>query len=93
MTKSVTAPVSGSTRRCCRSAAPLRTTPRRGRRHFPELLEARHEQLGGDVAVARLAEALRLPAGIFISRVILRADASWAPLRGHPGFERMLAGG
>jgi len=49
--------------------------------------------LGGDVAVARLAEALRLPAGIFISRVILRADASWAPLRGHPGFERMLAGG
>ncbi len=45
-----------------------------------------------DEAVARLAEALRLPAGIFISRALLRADASWAPLRGHPGFERLLAG-
>ena len=46
-----------------------------------------------DEAVARLAEALRLPAGIFISRAVLRADASWAPLRGHPGSERLLAGG
>jgi tetratricopeptide (TPR) repeat protein len=46
-----------------------------------------------DEAVARLAEALRLPAGIFISRALLRADASWAPLRGHPSFERLLAGG
>jgi len=45
-----------------------------------------------DDAVARLAEALRLPAGIYISPALLRADASWAPLRGHPGFERMLAG-
>jgi len=45
-----------------------------------------------DEAVARLSEALRLPAGIFISPAILRADASWAPLRGHPGFERLLAG-
>ena len=44
-----------------------------------------------DEAVARLAEALRLPSGIFISRAILRADASWAPLRGHRGFERLLA--
>jgi hypothetical protein len=43
--------------------------------------------------VARLSEALRLPSGIFISPAILRADASWAPLRGHPGFERLLAGG
>jgi len=55
---------------------------------YVDVLTGRHDQ-----AVARLAEALRLPAGIFISRVILRADASWAPLRGHPGFERLLAGG
>jgi serine/threonine-protein kinase len=46
-----------------------------------------------DEAVARLSEALRLPTGIFISRAILRADASWAPLRGHPGFERLIAEG
>jgi serine/threonine-protein kinase len=44
-----------------------------------------------DEAVARLSEALRLPAGIFISPALLRAEASWAPLRGHPGFERLLA--
>ena len=44
-----------------------------------------------DEAVARLSEALRLPSGIFISPAILRADVSWAPLRGHPGFERLLA--
>jgi hypothetical protein len=46
-----------------------------------------------DEAVARLAEALRLPAGLVISRALLREEASWAPLRGHPGFERLLAGG
>jgi serine/threonine-protein kinase len=45
-----------------------------------------------DVAVARLEEALRLPSGLFISRPLLRADSSWAPLRGHPGFERLIAG-
>jgi hypothetical protein len=45
-----------------------------------------------DAAVARLAEALRLPSGQWISRALLRADASWAPLRGHPGFERLIAG-
>ena len=44
-----------------------------------------------DDAVARLTEALRLPSGIFISPALLRAEASWAPLRGHPGFERLLA--
>jgi len=44
-----------------------------------------------DEAVARLSEALRLPAGAFISRALLRADASWAPLRGHPGFELLIA--
>ena len=43
-----------------------------------------------DLAVARLAEALRLPAGQFISRALLRADPSWMPLRGHPGFERLV---
>jgi tetratricopeptide (TPR) repeat protein len=45
-----------------------------------------------DLAVARLEEALRLPAGQFISRALLRADASWAPLRGHAGFKRLTAG-
>jgi hypothetical protein len=43
-----------------------------------------------DLAVARLTEALRLPSGMFISRALLRADPSWAPLRGHPGFERLI---
>jgi hypothetical protein len=46
-----------------------------------------------DEAVARLAEALRLPSGELISRNLLRRDASWEPLRGHPGFERLLVGG
>jgi len=46
-----------------------------------------------DEAVARLSEALRLPGGEIISRTLLRADASWAPLRGHPGFERLLTEG
>ena len=43
-----------------------------------------------DDAVARLTEALALPAGIFVSRALLREEASWAPLRGHPGFERLI---
>jgi len=55
---------------------------------YVDVLSGRHDE-----AVARLEEALRLPAGIFISRALLRAEASWAPLRGHPGFERLLAGG
>ncbi|HKG94824.1 MAG TPA: hypothetical protein VKA84_23115, partial [Gemmatimonadaceae bacterium] len=46
-----------------------------------------------DLAVARLEEALRGPSGAAISRALLRADPSWAPLRGHPGFARLLAGG
>src|SRR5262249_39336538 len=46
-----------------------------------------------DEAVARLAEALRLPSGVVISRELLRAEASWAPLRGHPGFERLIRDG
>ena len=56
---------------------------------------ARVELLAGrsDSAVARLEEALRLPSGEFISRAVLRADASWAALRGHPAFERLVAGG
>ena len=45
-----------------------------------------------DQAVARLTEALRLPAGMFISPALLREEASWAPLRGHAGFERLIAG-
>jgi len=47
-----------------------------------------------DLAVARLEEALRTPPGArWISRELLRTDPWWAPLRGHPGFERLLAGG
>jgi serine/threonine-protein kinase len=45
-----------------------------------------------DLAVARLAEALRLPSGQFISPALLRADPSWAPLRGRPEFDRLLRG-
>jgi serine/threonine-protein kinase len=44
-----------------------------------------------DLAVARLEEALRQPSGQWISRPLLRADPSWVPLRGHPGFERLIA--
>jgi hypothetical protein len=45
-----------------------------------------------DSAVARLTKALQLPAGqISVSRAMLRADPSWAPLRGHPGFESLIA--
>jgi tetratricopeptide (TPR) repeat protein len=46
-----------------------------------------------DVAVARLTEVLGLPCGHRVSRALLRADSSWAPLRGHSGFERLIAGG
>jgi tetratricopeptide (TPR) repeat protein len=46
-----------------------------------------------DAAVARLTEAFQLPAGLIsVSRAMLRADPSWAPLRGHPGFERLISG-
>jgi serine/threonine-protein kinase len=45
-----------------------------------------------DSAVARLATAFEQPHGFFLSRALLRADPSWAPLRGHPGFERLIAG-
>jgi serine/threonine-protein kinase len=45
-----------------------------------------------DLAVTRLEEAFRLPSGQWISRPLLRADPSWAPLRGHPGFQRLVAG-
>ena len=38
-----------------------------------------------------VTEALRRPTGMWISRPLLRADPSWAPLRGHPGFERLIA--
>lgn len=45
-----------------------------------------------DLAVARLEEALRLSSGQWISRTLLRADPSWASLRGHAAFERLIAG-
>ena len=46
-----------------------------------------------DSAIARLTEALQLPAGTTsVSRAMLRADPSWAPLRGHPEFDRLSSG-
>jgi hypothetical protein len=44
-----------------------------------------------DSAVARLTEVLGKPSERCASRALLRSDPSWAPLRGHPGFERLLA--
>jgi serine/threonine-protein kinase len=44
-----------------------------------------------DAAVARLKEALPLQQQ-WISRALLRADPSWAPLHGHAGFERLIGG-
>jgi hypothetical protein len=43
-------------------------------------------------AIARLGEALSGPCGHRISRALLRADKAWAPLRGRPGFEQLIAG-
>jgi hypothetical protein len=54
---------------------------------YPERLAGR-----ADSAVARLGEALRSGSRPCVSRALLRADPSWAPLRGNPGFERLLAG-
>jgi len=56
---------------------------------YVDALIGRHE-----LAVARLEEALRTPSGArWITRALLRADPWWAPLHGHPGFERLIAGG
>ena len=43
-----------------------------------------------DLAIARLAEALRYPCGIRVSQELLKADPTWASLRGHPEFERLV---
>jgi len=53
---------------------------------YIDVITGRHDE-----AVARLGEALRLHGGMFISRALLRSEPSWAPLRGHLGFERLLA--
>jgi hypothetical protein len=45
-----------------------------------------------EIAVARLAEALRMPCGHRVSRALLRADPTWAPLRGLPAFEELARG-
>ncbi len=49
------------------------------------------EMLGGDLdgALDDLADALQTPARI--STAVLRNSADWAPLRDHPGFQRVLA--
>jgi len=75
-----------------RYVAEVRAGPRRNRVPRSFVNAAYVHVLAGqrDEAVARLAEALRRPAGMDISPAVLRADASWAPLRGHPGFERLL---
>ncbi len=44
-----------------------------------------------DKAVDLLEEALRMPAGMHISRAVLRNDASWASLRADPQFQRLVA--
>ena len=44
-----------------------------------------------DAAIAHLTETLSLPAGFNLSRAVLRAEPLWAPLRGNPAFERLIA--
>jgi DNA-binding SARP family transcriptional activator/TolB-like protein/Flp pilus assembly protein TadD len=65
-----------------------------------ELCHALHNAAYVDVlvgrkgsAVARLREAFDLPCGSRVSRALLRVDPAWAPLRGHPAFERLIGGG
>jgi tetratricopeptide (TPR) repeat protein len=76
-----------------RYLAEMRAGPRPGEVPNALVNAAYVDVLAGrrDEAVARLTEALQLPAGSSISPAILRTDASWAPLRGHPGFVRLLA--
>jgi tetratricopeptide (TPR) repeat protein len=77
-----------------RYVAEVRTEPKRSALPSALVNAAYVHVLAGrrDEAVARLTEALRLPSGMYISRALLRAEASWAPLRGHPGFERLVSG-
>jgi TolB-like protein/DNA-binding SARP family transcriptional activator len=72
----------------------------RGDVHPEQLCHALHNAAYVDaligrapVAVARLAEALGLPCGHRVSRALLRVDPAWAPLRGRPEFERLVATG
>ncbi len=44
-----------------------------------------------DKAVGLLQEALRMPAGMHISRAILRSDPAWASLRGNTAFEQLIS--
>ena len=45
-----------------------------------------------DDAIVHLTEVLSLPAGFNLSPAVLRAEPVWAPLRGIPAFERLIAG-
>lgn len=42
-----------------------------------------------DLAVEQLKLLLSIPSGVSVAR--LRSDRTWAPLRGHAGFERLVA--
>jgi tetratricopeptide (TPR) repeat protein len=44
-----------------------------------------------DTAVSLLEEALRMPAGMHVSRAVLRSDPAWASLRGNTAFQRLIA--
>ena len=76
-----------------RYVADVRSAPRSAAASIALVNAAYVDVLAGrrDQAVSRLSEALRLPSGIFVSPALLREEASWAPLRGHPGFERLIA--
>ena len=44
-----------------------------------------------DAAIDRLAKLLQIPCNI--STALLRIDPKWAPLRGHPRFQKLVAEG
>jgi len=51
---------------------------------YVELLVGEH-----DSAIRRLAYLLTIPSGPSVS--LLRVDPMWDPLRGYPGFQKLIA--